>query len=100
MNASLISLNVGQPRPLAYRGKHVQSSFRKSPVQAAEALWLGEMGLEGDAQADLKNHGGPDKAVCVYPLEHYPYWSARLSRNLEPGAFGENFSTDSGVHEY
>ena len=94
MNASLISLNVGQPRPLAYRGKHVPSSFRKAPVQAAEALWLGETGLEGDAQADLKNHGGPDKAVCVYPLEHYPYWSARLGRNLSPGAFGENFSTE------
>ncbi len=94
MNASLISLNVGQPRPLAYRGKHVPSSFRKAPVQAAEALWLGETGLEGDAQADLKNHGGPDKAVCVYPLEHYPYWSARLGRSLELGAFGENFSTE------
>lgn len=94
MSASLISLNVGQPRPLAYRGKHVQSGFRKSPVQAAEALWLGETGLEGDAQADLKNHGGPDKAVCVYPLEHYPYWSARLGRSLKPGAFGENFSTE------
>ena len=94
MNACLISLNVGQPRPLAYRGKHVQSGFRKSPASAAEALWLGETGLEGDAQADLKNHGGPDKAVCVYPLEHYPYWSARLDRSLEPGAFGENFSTE------
>lgn len=94
LSASLISLNVGQPRPLAYRDKHVSSGFRKSPVQAAEVLWLGETGLEGDAQADLKNHGGPDKAVCVYPLEHYPYWSARLDRSLEPGAFGENFSTE------
>ncbi len=90
--ARLKSLNVGQPAPLAYRGRWVQSGFRKSPVLGA--LWLEETGLEGDAQADLKAHGGPDKAVCVYPLEHYPYWRERLARPLEPAAFGENFSTE------
>lgn len=92
VSARLVSLNVGLPAPLAYRGKHVQSGFRKSPV--SETLWLGENGLEGDAQAGLKNHGGPEKAVCVYPLEHYPYWSSRLGRELKPGAFGENFSAE------
>ena len=92
MNARLVSLNVGEPKPLAYRGKHVQSGFRKSPEPGG--LWLGETGLEGDGQADLENHGGPEKAVCVYPLEHYPYWQERLERPLEPGAFGENFSTE------
>lgn len=90
--ARLVSLNVGQPGPLAYRGKQVLSGFRKTP--ASQALWLGDTGLEGDAQADLKNHGGPEKAVCVYPLEHYPYWRERLERPLEPAAFGENFSTE------
>jgi len=65
------SLNVGKPKPLAYRGKTVSSGFRKSPVSGA--VRLGRTNLEGDAQADLKNHGGPAKAVCVYPLEHYPY---------------------------
>ena len=92
MNARLVSLNVGEPKPLAYRGKHVQSGFCKSPEPGG--LWLGETGLEGDGQADLENHGGPEKAVCVYPLEHYPYWQERLERPLEPGAFGENFSTE------
>ena len=92
MNARLVSLNVGKPKPLAYRGKHVQSGFRKSPEPGV--LWLGKTGLEGDGQADLKNHGGPEKAICVYPVEHYPYWRERLGRSLEPGAFGENFSAE------
>lgn len=91
-NASLVSLNVGLPAPLAYRRKHVQSGFRKSPIGGA--LWLSNTGLAGDGQADLKNHGGPEKAVCVYPLEHHPYWEERLDRRLGPAAFGENFSTD------
>ena len=90
--ASLVSLNVGLPAPLAYRGKHVQSGFRKSPVGGS--LWLSKTGLAGDGQADLKNHGGPEKAVCVYPLEHHPYWEERLDRRLGPAAFGENFSTE------
>jgi MOSC domain-containing protein YiiM len=63
----------------------------KPPVSGPR--WLGETGLQGDAQADLDNHGGPEKAVCVYPLEHYPYWTERLGKSLEPGSFGENFST-------
>jgi MOSC domain-containing protein YiiM len=87
-----VSLNVGLPAPLAYRGKHVQSGFRKSPVRGS--LWLSNTGLAGDGQADLKNHGGPEKAVCVYPLEHHPYWEERLDRRLGPAAFGENFSTE------
>ena len=88
----IASLNVGKPAPLVYRGKTVPSGFRKAPV--SRPVWLGETNLEGDGQADLKNHGGPDKAVCVYPLEHYPYWEGRLERRLEAGAFGENFSTE------
>jgi MOSC domain-containing protein YiiM len=53
---------------------------------------LGPTGLAGDVQADLRVHGGPDKAVCVYPTEHLAHWSERLGRRLAPGAFGENFS--------
>lgn len=44
----------------------------------------------GDGQADLKHHGGPDKAVCVYPAEHYSYWETTLERKLPAAAFGEN----------
>ena len=90
MAVQLVSLNVAQPAPLAFRGGTVPSAIRKQPV--AGPLRLGPMGLAGDAQADLLVHGGPDKAVCVYPTEHLPHWSERLGRRLEPAAFGENFS--------
>jgi MOSC domain-containing protein YiiM len=90
MTARLVSLNVGQPAPLAFGGGAVASAIRKQPVSGP--VRLGPTGLAGDAQADLRVHGGPDKAVCVYPTEHLPYWSERLGRRLEPAAFGENFS--------
>src|SRR4051794_5951149 len=88
--ARIVSLNVGQPRPLAFRGGSIASGIVKLPVD--RPLWLGPTGLDGDGQADLRVHGGPDKAVCVYPTEHLPYWSERLGRPFAPGAFGENFS--------
>lgn len=91
MTGKLISLNVGIPGTLTYLGKEVPSSFVKTAVQSA--VWLNRDGLAGDEQADLKNHGGPDKAVCVYPQEHYSYWSSRLNRTLPVAAFGENFTT-------
>jgi MOSC domain-containing protein YiiM len=90
MGARIVSLNVGQPRPLAYRGGAVLTGSFKDPV--TEPVQLGPTGLAGDAQADLRVHGGPDKAVCVYPTEHLPHWSERLGRRVEIGAFGENFS--------
>ncbi len=54
--------------------------------------------FEGDGQADRVNHGGPDKAVCVYPFDHYAHWEEILGRRLSPGAFSENL-TVSGVLE-
>ncbi len=85
------SLQVGKPRPLAYRGKHVESGFVKESV--SRTVWLSRTNLAGDEQADKRVHGGVEKAVCVYPLEHYPYWEERLERELPEAAFGENFST-------
>ena len=56
-------------------------------------------GIRGDGQADLKNHGGVDKAICVYPAQHLPYWREQLKReDLGAGAFGENFSV-AGLDE-
>ncbi|MDW8325792.1 MAG: MOSC domain-containing protein [Anaerolineales bacterium] len=90
MLPKLISLNLGRPEVVTYFGKEVQTGGRKSPV--AEAF-LRRVGFEGDGQADLKNHGGPDKAACVYAFDHYPFWEARLGRPLTPGAFSENLTT-------
>lgn len=89
-------LSVGVPGPLPYRDGSVQSGFVKTPV--SWVIRLGTEGLEGDEQADLQHHGGPDKAVCVYPGEHYPHWQQRLGKPLGYAAFGENFTT-SGLTE-
>jgi len=97
MTGKLISVNVGTPGTLTYLGKEVPSSFVKTA--ASNPVWLNRDGLAGDEQADLKNHGGPDKAVCVYPQEHYGYWSSRLSRDLPVAAFGENFTAEGLLEE-
>ncbi|WP_127531549.1 MOSC domain-containing protein [Paenibacillus kobensis] len=89
-NVTIISVNVGMPASLNHGEKVVQSGIRKQPVPGSIAITAG--GLPGDGQADLINHGGPDKAVCVYGYDHYPYWEERLGLSLEVGSFGENFS--------
>ena len=93
--ARVVSVNVGLPGPLAHGKGEVRSGISKAPVRGA--LWFRKNGLEGDGQADTENHGGPDKAVCVYAVEHLPYWEVRLGPELEPGAFGENFSAEGLV---
>lgn len=94
--AVIEALNVGLPAPLDHAGTTVPSGFVKRPV--LEPVFLSKEGLEGDEQADKKNHGGVDKAVCVYPLDRYPYWNARLGRVLGGASFGENVSL-SGLTE-
>lgn len=88
----LISLNVGLPREVTWRGRPVYTAIFKSPV--TYTLPLRGYNFEGDAQADLTVHGGPDKAVYAYPSEHYADWRARLGRELDFGMFGENLTTE------
>ncbi|MFO0891543.1 MAG: MOSC domain-containing protein [Isosphaeraceae bacterium] len=96
----VVSLNVGLPREFAWQGRTVRTSIFKEPVEGS--IRVREHNFEGDAQADLTVHGGPDKAVYAYPLEHYDGWRARLGRDLEAGGFGENLTTEglleSSVH--
>jgi len=91
----VVSINIGQPETLVYFGKETLTGGQKAPVASA---FLGRAGFEGDRQADLKNHGGPGKAVCVYSFDHYPYWERVLGETLSPGAFSENL-TIAGLHE-
>ncbi len=89
---SVLSLQVGRIGPLGL--SRVRSAFIKLPV--AGPLRAQTLGLEGDQQADLRVHGGPDKAVYFYPSEHYPRWIADAPRHaaiMRPGAFGENVTT-------
>lgn len=92
----VVSLNVGKPITVDYRGKPLETGIYKNP--AAGPVQLGLEGFDGDGQADRVNHGGPDRAVCVYPIEHYAYWEEHLGRKLDYSAFGENI-TVSGLLE-
>lgn len=90
---SLVAVNVGMPSLLGvHRGREVISGMVKRPVGGSD-LWLARLNLEGDGQADLTVHGGPDKAVYAYPTEHLPAWSSELGQDLGPADFGENLST-------
>jgi MOSC domain-containing protein YiiM len=95
----LVSVNVARPQYLGqHRGRPVSSGIAKRPV-TVDFLWLDHLNLEGDGQADLKVHGGPDKAVYAYPSEHWPAWSAELGEEMGPAAFGENLSTAGGTED-
>ena len=89
----LVSVQVGRPRTVRWHGKPVSTGIYKEPV--AGRIMLHRFNLDGDQQADLTVHGGQDKAVYVYPSEHYPVWQAEF-RNIELpyGMFGENFTTE------
>jgi len=88
--ASIISLQVGTPRPEAHGNKEVLTAIFKQPSDRMHKLSF--TGLDGDEQGDKVHHGGPDKAVCVYLERWYPYWKQQLERTLEYGAFGENIT--------
>ncbi|MCG7343612.1 MOSC domain-containing protein [Sporosarcina sp. ACRSL] len=84
------SLNVGKPRDLQFGKKEITTGINKKPV--SEPVFLSTLNFTGDGQGDLVNHGGRDKAVCVYPYEHYPYWEKELGKPLDYSAFGENLT--------
>lgn len=91
--AKIISLNVGLPRTVNFHGQAVTTGIFKEPVKGR--IKLRRLNLDGDRQADLTVHGGPDKAVYAYPAEHYDYWKKRLPNMKLPwGMFGENFTTE------
>src|ERR687897_134035 len=93
----LISINVGLPRIVTLNGGPVSTGIFKESV--AGRVMLRTLNLDGDRQADLSVHGGPSKAVYVYPSEHYDYWKHELpGMELPWGMFGENF-TSAGLFE-
>ena len=93
----LVSVNVGLPRDVPWLGKTVRTSIWKSPVEGR--IHVARLNLDGDRQSDLSVHGGPEKAVYVYPAEHYASWRRKLPGvDLPWGAFGENFTTQ-GLRE-
>ena len=93
MVARLVSVNVGLPRDINWRGKTVHTGIWKSPVLGR--VIVRKLNIDGDGQGDLGGHGGVNRAVMVYQLDSYRYWEHELNRtDFSYGQFGENFTVD------
>ncbi len=89
----LVSVNIGLPQKLSLKRREVTTSIFKEAVEGR--IMLRKLNLDGDKQADPSLHGGSNKAVYVYPSEHYDYWRKELpGMELPWGMFGENFTTE------
>jgi MOSC domain-containing protein YiiM len=94
---NVVSLNVGLPRQIEWRGRVITTGIFKDAVSDVRAVR--RFNIDGDGQADLNVHGGKDKAIYAYPSEHYDYWRGAWPRDDYPwGIFGENLST-TGLFE-
>lgn len=93
------SVNIGLPKEVEWKGKTVITGIFKYPTDLA--LQVRFNGIEGDGQGDLIHHGGKDKAVYAYPLEHYSYWKRFLhTDDLGMGKFGENLTIEGVMDSY
>jgi MOSC domain-containing protein YiiM len=97
---TLLSVNVGLPRVIGRHasGEPIVSGIVKAPV-SGESIQLDALNLAGDRQADLTVHGGTDKAVYAYPVEHLPRWNEELGTAFGIGTFGENLTTRGWLEE-
>jgi MOSC domain-containing protein YiiM len=94
----IVSVNVGAPRDIDWRGKIVRTSIFKASVTGR--VRVAALNVAGDEQSDLSVHGGIDKAVYAYPSEHYALWRKELPELDFPwGAFGENLTTEGLVED-
>ena len=94
----VVSVNVGLPREVVWRGKRIATAIGKQPVAGRVAVRA--LNLDGDRQADLRVHGGPDKAVYAYASESYELWRReRPELELPWGRFGENLTTEGLLEE-
>jgi ferredoxin-NADP reductase/MOSC domain-containing protein YiiM/ferredoxin len=90
---SLLSVNVGMPKDVAWQGKTVFTGVFKDPVIGPRHVR--KLNIDGDGQGDLAGHGGEERAVFVYQIDSYRYWERELGRNdFVFGQFGENFTVE------
>jgi len=96
----ILSVNSSAGRVVTWQGREVRTGIFKIPVDGP--VKVSRNNIEGDQQSDLRVHGGYDKAIYAYAFEDYQWWTKELNRELEPGAFGENLTTegldDRSVH--
>ncbi len=87
----VVAVNIATVREVQWRGRRIRTAIWKVPV-GARSVRVATLGLEGDQHADLRVHGGPDKAVYAYTVEDYAYWREVEGLETEPGLFGENLT--------
>src|SRR4051812_41268130 len=91
--ARLVSVNVGRPQDIEWKGRIVHTGIWKDPVRGR--CRVRRLNVDGDGQGDVAGHGGEQRAVFVYQLESYRYWQEQLKRqDFVPGQFGENFTVE------
>ena len=94
----IVSVNVGLPREVVWKGMTVQTGIFKDPVD--RPVTMSKLNLAGDRQADLTVHGGAEKAIYAYPTEHYEYWRKTLPEvPFSWGKFGENLTTEGLIED-
>jgi len=87
----------GDPSKTSFSEREYSTGFNKEPVTGL--VEVKSLGIVGDGQADLDSHGGPDKAICSYPSDHFAYWEEVLGHKIAAGAFGENFTTSPAIEQ-
>ena len=93
MTPKILSINVSLPEEIDFEGQKVTTGIFKKPIEGR--IMLRTLNLDGDKQADLTVHGGPDKAVYAYPIEHYEFWrKVYPDMEMPNGMFGENFTIE------
>ncbi len=90
----VISVNTGEITEVKWHGKSIRTGIYKQPVKGP--VFLGKLGVTNDHVADLKVHGGENKACYLFPSNHYPYWKERFPRlDWTWGMFGENLTVEN-----
>lgn len=90
----ILSINISKPVEIEHRGRKLFTGIYKVPVNKTASVT--ELGIAGDGQADLENHGGEDKAIYAYSIENYRYWEQALKRpTMSFGQFGENLTVEN-----
>ncbi|UFT99665.1 MOSC domain-containing protein [Radiobacillus kanasensis] len=90
MKYRIHSISVGKPDTYIFNDRPLRTAFVKKSVK--EKTWLSKQGLQGDGQADLKHHGGEEKALLMYSADHYPYWETTYEKPFPIPSFGENIT--------
>ncbi|MGE7603713.1 MOSC domain-containing protein [Peribacillus sp. NPDC097675] len=86
----IISLNIGMPKQEEFSSVKMKTAMKKRSI---ESVTVTKLGIEGDGVGNRKFHGGPDRALCFYPFEHYHLWNQKFFKQLSIPAFGENLTT-------